>query len=464
MYKKDSMLGLTIFAAILVIAAPVCGWFYDHPVIMSQTVQTAELGENYSPFHYIDFLFLAGNTDVEIIGQVDTTQKGTYEVTLQARKQEIPLTVTVVDTKAPELNLKTLKVDTEQQLTIDDFIDSVSDAQDYTVEFIDGTEENLTNIGTSKVTIRATDVDGNTTKASTSLQRVSDITGPTIHGVATSYEIIEGKELDTSQITVSDDLDPRPTLKVDTSEVQADTLGTYTMTVTAKDATGNTTKITRKVNVIENPEWSKNIVYLTFDDGPSANTQSILDILDKYNVKATFFVTGQNPDYFDMIKEISDSGHSIGVHSYTHDYSQIYTSAKAYYADLDKMNDIIEEQTGERTNLLRFPGGSSNTISWNYKVGIMSYLTEDVQKKGYQYFDWNVTSSDATGWGVSTSEIISSAEVTDGGNLIILMHDAVGKETTVEALPKIIEYYQKLGYEFRALTTESYPAHHSVGN
>lgn len=94
----------------------------------------------------------------------------------------------------------------------------------------------------------------------------------------------------------------------------------------------------------------------------------------------------------------------------------------------------------------------------------MSRLTKQVTDKGYQYFDWNVSSSDATGFGVPASEIVKSACVKDSGNLVILMHDTVGKETTVEALPKIIEYYKNRGFEFRALTTESYPAHHGVNN
>ena len=108
---------------------------------------------------------------------------------------------------------------------------------------------------------------------------------------------------------------------------------------------------------------SDKVMYLTFDDGPSQNTEKILDILDKYQIKATFFVTAEHPSYLDMIQEAHARGHMIGVHTYSHNYEEIYQSSDAYFNDLEKMNDIIESQIGHRVKIMRFPGGSSNTIS-----------------------------------------------------------------------------------------------------
>src|SRR5699024_5238173 len=112
--------------------------------------------------------------------------------------------------------------------------------------------------------------------------------------------------------------------------------------------------------VDENPEWKEKAVYLTFDDGPSENTGRILDILKQYNIKATFFVTGNNQEHDDMIKRAFDEGHSIGLHTYTHDYASVYASEEAYFDDLKKISDLVESIIGQKSYLIRFPGGSSN--------------------------------------------------------------------------------------------------------
>ncbi len=148
------------------------------------------------------------------------------------------------------------------------------------------------------------------------------------------------------------------------------------------------------------------VVYLTFDDGPGAYTQQLLDVLDKYNVKATFFVTNASPKYQDMIAKEYAAGHSIGIHTYSHDYNKIYASEEAYFEDLEAMQDVIVKQTGETTNIIRFPGGSSNTVS-DITPGLMTTLTQEVQNRGYQYFDWNVASGDA-GETTDTETVVSN--------------------------------------------------------
>lgn len=204
-------------------------------------------------------------------------------------------------------------------------------------------------------------------------------------------------------------------------------------------------------------------VYLTFDDGPSENTERALDILDEYGCKATFFVTGQNPDYFPWIKEAYDRGHTIGLHSMSHDYESCYASPEGFWQEFDAIGQVVKDQIGYVPCFIRFPGGSSNTISADYSDGIMSYLAEDVQSRGYQYFDWSLSCGD--GGVVSTEEAISiGCEETDEENIVFLLHDGAAKETTIEALPTIIQFYQDRGYTFEALDRDTLVSHHGIAN
>lgn len=205
------------------------------------------------------------------------------------------------------------------------------------------------------------------------------------------------------------------------------------------------------------------VIYLTFDDGPSPNTPRILDILDRYGVRATFFVI--NTKYNGYMSDIVNRGHTIALHSYTHNYSKIYSSDEAYYNDLQAISDVVFNQTGVRTNIIRFPGGSSNTVSRKYCDGIMSRITKGVQDMGYQYYDWNCSSNDATGNNVAVETLVSSCKKVPSSNtVIVLMHDTNAKKTTVEALPQIIEYYQSCGYSFAAITASTPQIHHRVNN
>ncbi len=207
---------------------------------------------------------------------------------------------------------------------------------------------------------------------------------------------------------------------------------------------------------------SEKVVYLTFDDGPSANTQKILDILDAYGCKATFFVTGMNPDYFNMIKVAYDDGNTIGLHTYTHDYAKVYASTTAYYADLDRIGAVVKDQIGYVPCFIRFPGGSSNTVSASYTKGIMTTLAQDTVARGYQYYDWNCSAGDGSEH--TADELTSYATDCDYDNIILLCHDANGKDSTVEALPRIIEYYRNLGYTFKAIDRTSLVPHHKIAN
>lgn len=222
-------------------------------------------------------------------------------------------------------------------------------------------------------------------------------------------------------------------------------------------------RLQRDIDTMRAQNADKKICFLTFDDGPSKNTPKILDILDRYNIKATFFVIGRGKTEY--MKDIVDAGHAIGLHSYSHEFSQIYQSETAYFEDLQKLSDLVRETTGVTTTLMRFPGGSSNTASKKYCNGIMTALTKSVEQKGYAYFDWNCDSHDADGATVPASQIINSIKRESGAqHLTVLMHDAGAKTSTVEALPAVIEYLQQQGYSFQKLNKIVKPYHHSINN
>ncbi len=214
---------------------------------------------------------------------------------------------------------------------------------------------------------------------------------------------------------------------------------------------------------------SSKVCYLTFDDGPSEKTLQILKTLDEYNAKATFFVVGTGK--LEYLTQIAEKGHTIGLHSNTHQiYSSgsnnIYSSIDAYFNDLNTLSDKVFEKCGIRSNVIRFPGGGSNTTSKKVCEGIMTRLTNQVQIKGYGYFDWNVDSGDAASNKVTAKQIASNVltQAKNKNSICVLMHDLGNKQATVDALPEILKGLKSMGYSFEALTENSYGYHHKVLN
>ncbi|WP_353066201.1 immunoglobulin-like domain-containing protein [Arcanobacterium hippocoleae] len=213
--------------------------------------------------------------------------------------------------------------------------------------------------------------------------------------------------------TATDNVDGDLTAKVHIAgSVNPDAPGEYELTYQVTDASGNTATQIQKVKVLPpksdvvDPAAGKDkVIYLTFDDGPSVHTARLLDILKARNVPVTFFVTGTAPR--EMIGRAAREGHSIGVHTYTHDYAQIYASDAAFWADIEQIAAVVREQTGKDTRLLRFAGGGSNTVSRKYSPGIMRRLVQQAAQKGYVYFDWNVSSGDASA--AATKESVLAA-------------------------------------------------------
>lgn len=228
--------------------------------------------------------------------------------------------------------------------------------------------------------------------------------------------------------------------------------GSYHVTYTVKDSSGNENTITREVIVSEHGK--NGTIYLTFDDGPkNGTTNVILDILKEEGVKATFFVTNSGPD--ELIKRAYDEGHTIALHTASHTYSIVYASVDSYFNDLNIVSERVKNITGVESKIIRFPGGSSNTVSRKYSSGIMSYLTSEVLKRGYRYYDWNVSSGDAAGGSPTASMIYDNVVSNLSKNRVnmVLMHDI--KTYTRDALRDIIRYGKENGYVFDKITQDT---------
>ncbi len=204
-------------------------------------------------------------------------------------------------------------------------------------------------------------------------------------------------------------------------------------------------------------------VYLTFDDGPSANTEKILDILDKYKVKGNFFVVGTtNPDLQKMYKRIVDEGHVLCMHSYTHKYNEIYSSVDAFKKDLDEISDLLYRVTGIKPVYYRFPGGSSNSVS---RIPMKEFI-KVLDERGIKYFDWNVVAGDATNPMLPADKIIENSlcDLNEYEEAMILFHDLSNKTSTVEALPTIIESIQAAGIPIEPIDDNTMTIQHYINS
>ena len=405
---------------------------------------------------------------VQVSGRVDTQTVGTYTLryTAEAGKTQATLyrQIRVVDTQAPTIEL-------------------VADPEVYTLpghpyeeegfralDAYDGDlTENVVRYATeAAVFYTVTDSSGNKTQVSREIV-YNDPIAPELTLLGKNLIILDqGAKYTEEGCKALDNCDGDLTEKVSISgKVDTSQPGKYTIIYTVEDAYKNKTSTTRIVFVkedtveqVNDPNKGGKVIYLTFDDGPGAYTPKLLDILKKYNVPATFFVV--NTRAIGTIKRAAEEGHTVAIHTATHVFSQIYANEEAYFDDLYKMQAIIETHTGIRTNLLRFPGGSSNRVSSDNK-GLMTRLTKMVEELGFVYFDWNVDSKDAGG--ARTAEDVYWNVVTGvrgKTNAVVLMHDI--KSYTVDAVEDIIIWGLKNGYTFQALTENSPTCHHRVNN
>ena len=399
---------------------------------------------------------------------VNTKKLGVYTLTYSAKKGKkkiaIKKKVEVVDTKSPKL-------------TINGTFDNVcpnGNVSGVTFEAIDNYDGNITDkikykINDNKITYKVTDSSGNSIKKEFDVT-INDEEKPTLilNGEGTMYLSIGSNYVEPGYVAI-DNCDGNITEQVNvTTNLDTNKKGTYEITYSIKDEFGNEAVAKRIVKVFPKnnykpKEVSEKTIYLTFDDGPGAHTERLLDILRKYDVKATFFVTGYNNNYNELITKEYNDGHTVGLHSYTHNYGVIYSSIDSYMEDLLKIQDKVKQYTGEESKIIRFPGGSSNTISRRYHMGIMSDLTKKVEEIGFRYFDWTIASGDAGNTKDSNKivqNVISGLKENDVN--VVLMHDI--KSYTVDAVEKIIEYGLANGYTFAPLTIQSPIVHQKVNN
>nr|MBQ6241036.1 polysaccharide deacetylase family protein [Lachnospiraceae bacterium] len=321
-------------------------------------------------------------------------------------------------------------------------------------------------------TYTVTDSFGNRGEAQR-IVRYRDMVAPVITLRGDSSVTLEfGQSFEDPWATAEDNLEGDISARIQVSGgVDVNQAGTYTLTYSVTDSYGNTGSATRQVTVKAKPTptpptpvtpvTGEKIVYLTFDDGPWQYTEHLLEVLARYNVKATFFVTNQFPGYSWLLAREAEAGHTVAMHTATHNFNQVYSSEQAYFDDLSTIENIVAQQTGRWPKMLRFPGGSSNQAS-SFNPGIMTRLTQEVLARGYQYFDWNVTSGDGSYLAADqvVANVINGISTKDVS--IVLMHDI--NPPVAEATERIIQWGLNNGYTFLPLQWSSPPCHHTVFN
>jgi len=201
---------------------------------------------------------------------------------------------------------------------------------------------------------------------------------------------------------------------------------------------------------IKNVNQEKKTIYLTFDDGPSIITDKVLDILKENDVKATFFIIGNQIDGFEnVIKRIHDDGHSIGLHTYTHKFKRIYSSRDTFIKEMLDCRNEINKLTGSSPNIIRFPGGSRDRLTHTYLSKLHSY--------NFKIYDWNMVTSDGINSNTSPNRLYKDA--TEGNEklfpIILLLHCDYMHKNSCKALPNIIKYYKEKGYEFKTISEDT---------
>ncbi len=400
-------------------------------------------------------------------GEVDTENLGSYQLKYTARHMfhdySVTRTVNVVDTKPPVITLKYKEGYEPNWFT------GYEEEGYEAVDRLDGdvTDKVQCEIGDDKIVYTVTDSHGNTA----TVERKSGYSDTAPHiellGDAES-EIYASAFYEDPGFTATDKQgnDYSGMVQVEGAVVPYKA-GDYEVKYFIENPQGKRVEAVRRVKVLpaelpDSVEPDEKTIYLTFDDGPGPYTDQLLDVLAEYNVKATFFVTCLGQKYNDCIGRAYREGHSIGAHTACHNYYTVYASEDAYFDDLEQVQQLIHDQTGEYTSLVRFPGGSSNTVS-RFNPGIMTRLSKALTDSGYKYFDWNVSSGDA---GETTDTDVVVENVVNGCSgkktSVVLQHDV--KDYSVAAVERIINWGLRNGYTFRALDITSPTSHHGIAN
>ena len=464
-------------AAIVGIMSLIKGYFILAPGVQLQLCGEP-LVEVAAHSNYTDAGVLArkGRVDLgaQVVaqGNVDTTKPGRYTVTYRltegGREYVQERTVDVVDRESPvltllgkaELTVSARQLYREEGFAAEDRCDGDLTAHVSVQETMEG--ETLT------ITYTVSDSAGNEAVARR-VVTIRDVVAPVLrlNGYDTVYLPV-GTTYEEAGCSAVDDLDGDVTERITRSgSVNTEVAGTYTIIYRVSDSSGNIAEVDRCVKVYNFASGSAGKVYLTFDDGPSSYvTPEVLDVLAAHHAKATFFCVDYGEWDRHLIARMINEGHTVGIHGYSHDYATIYANDEAFMENIYRLRDKLRADFGYETTLIRFPGGSSNTVSSAYNTGIMSRLVQRVEQEGFTYFDWNVSSGDASPAGLSRGEIYQNviSRLQPGGSYVVLMHDSAGKQTTAEAIGDIIRYAQGNGYDVCALTADAPTMHHGVRN
>ena len=401
------------------------------------------------------------NDQVKVKGKVNTDKLGTYEISYEVKGlfgKTVVRTVKVVDNEKPNII-----VDADSKI----YLCPGSKYVNENIQVRDNYDGDISDklvieASDKKVTYSIKDSSGNKSKVVRDIVYQDNI-NPVINlnGDRFNYVFLNEGYVDSGAVA-SDNCDGDISKNIVVNgAVNTNVVGSYEVTYSVKDSTGNTSSISITVRVSERNKVGT--VYLTFDDGPQwGTTDKILDILKEEGVEATFFITNKGPD--ELIKRMYDEGHTVAIHTATHDYATVYASVDSYFNDLNIVNERIKRITGEYSYIVRFPGGSSNTVSRKYSQGIMSTLTYEVVNRGYKYYDWNISSGDAAGGSPAPSTIrnnVVNSLRKDRINMV-LMHDI--KTYTRDALRDIIRYGKDNGYTFEKITMDTTMVKQRVNN
>lgn len=401
------------------------------------------------------------DSDVKVRGKVNTEKLGIYEIIYEVPGfwgKKVVRTVQVVDNEKPVILIEDnkkiylcpgAKYEREDVKAMDNYDKDIS-------------EKVKIDVYDKKVVYSVKDSSGNKRVIEKEIV-YEDVVDPKLVMTGSKFGyVFLNEEYKDQGATATDNCEGDVTDKIVVdNKVDVSKVGTYEVEYTITDGSGNMSSAFRTVRVSERNKVGT--IYLTFDDGPQwETTDKILDILKEEGVEATFFVTSKGPD--ELIKRMYMEGHTVALHTSTHDYATVYASVDSYFNDLNTVNERVKRITGEYSYIIRFPGGSSNTISRRYSSGIMTTLTTEVVNRGFKYYDWNVSSGDAAG-GSPTPEQIKNNVVSNLKNTrvnMVLMHDT--KSYTRDALRDIIMYGKENGYTFEKITMDTAMVKQRVNN
>lgn len=466
--KKKVVIKIAIAGFLLTLLVFVLPSFIIKPKIIlnGTTSMTVSMNKQYSEPGYKANMDGKDVSDkVKIKGNVDTDKPGTYEITytvkVKDKEKKITRKIKVIDDIKPEIILTSgtdVKICPNTEYT------------ELGYQAIDNYDGDITKKVTikkqkDKIIYKVKDSSNNESTITRNIVKIDDQKPEIVLQGDTTITLYEGSKYNEKGYTVSDNCSNNLNEKVVIdNKINTNKAGTYTISYTVTDESGNTNVVNRTIKVIKIVKVTNSTIYLTFDDGPSTEiTPRILDILKEENVKATFFVLNKGDSTNYLLQRIVNEGHTIALHGNSHDYHSVYSSVDAYINDITAIRDKVRSVTGVDTRIMRFVGGSSNTAS-KFNPGIMTVLTKEMTDRGYRYYDWNVSSQDTGDLSSDTvyNNVINSLGIKE--TYIVLMHDYAGNYKTADALSRIIEYGKLHGYKFSSITESTPQVKHTVNN